>query len=212
MKRFVLFVVASALLLGGVGQTKAGNISGPTALPYTGSGDSDWGIQFNALQNVTLTGFDYNHLPVSGPSPFSGTISVKDLTTSSTIFSTPYGTGEPTVIAFTGLNISLTAGNTYQLLATSDIQFGTRDEVIQYISLNSPAFTYPVSNTDISVTNGVFSDTNTGFGATSVWYAFQNIETSALATPEPSTFLMASLAAGAFSGIIWLRRRKPTVA
>jgi hypothetical protein len=47
----------------------------------------DFTIRYNRrFQNSTLAGFDFNQLPTSGPNPFSGTISVNDITTSSVAF------------------------------------------------------------------------------------------------------------------------------
>jgi len=177
-------------------------IVGPP-LPFNGT-DSSWGLQFTALQNSVLTGFDYNHLPVQGiPSPFTGNISLTDITTSTLLFSQNYLPGSPNpVITFSGLSILLSAGHNYQLIATSNTQFGARDERIGY---NLFGF-YPVSNADIFVTSGVANGVNTGFVGNDVWYAFSNITTAPV--PEPASLAIWSLVGMTGVGLGWMRRKR----
>lgn len=203
-------VLAIAILFAGLKQADAAIIVGPTTLPNSGSSsDTNWGIQFTALQNTTLTGFDYYHLPTFGPNPFTGTITLTDITTSTAVFTSPYGPGAPTIINFSGLNIALNGGDKYQLVATAPPLFGAIDEVFQYVSLDSPAFAYPVSNADISVTSGVFSGLNTGFEATAQWASFKNIVTATV--PEPASLASFLLIGGVLAGQIRCRRRKHEV-
>jgi hypothetical protein len=203
----ILGLAAVALLLGGAGQAKADVLVGPSSLPFNGSSsDTNWGIQFTALHNSTLTGFDYNHLPVfGGLNPFTGTITLRDITSSTTVYSTPYGPNTPTVITFSGLSVPLQSGHQYQLTATSNVLSGAIDERFQYISLDTPPFSYPVSDADISVTSGVFSGLNTGFQAANAWASFRNITTAA-AVPEPTSLALLGLGTASLAG--WRLRRK----
>ena len=104
---------------------------------------------------------------------------------STTPYSQAYAVGSPEVVPFTGLNIALAAGDVYQLVASSTIVSNGNDEVYQYGVLNSPPFAYPVSDTDISVTQGVFNN-NPGFQESAAWGALTNITTTSAAVPNPS--------------------------
>jgi len=201
---FLVCLIGAIAFVVGVSAASAAVIVGP---PVTVNGtDVSWGLQFTAVQNSVLTGFDYSHLAVQGvPSPFTGNITLTDITTSTPLFSQNYLPGSPNpVIGFSGLNIGLTAGHNYQLIATSDTQFGARDEKFAYVLLG----TYPVSNADISVTSGVVNGINTGFGANQVWYAFNNITTAAAGVPEPASLAIWSLISLTGAGLGWLRRKR----
>ena len=63
IKRFVLSALALAFL--GLGQVSADTIAGPSSFAVVGGTTPVWGIQFTALDNSTLTGFDYNHNPTT---------------------------------------------------------------------------------------------------------------------------------------------------
>jgi hypothetical protein len=207
VKRASLMLAALALLLGGERQARADIIAGPSSFPVIGSNDTSWGIQFTALQNSTLTGFDYHHHPDTFGQPFTGTISLKDLTSNTTVYSTNYNTGTPTIIPYTGLNIPLTAGDVYQLVATSSIVSNANDEVFTYSSTFGGSFPpFPVANSDISVTQGVFNN-NPGFTENNAWAAFGNITTSAAAVPEPTSLALFGMTIGA-AGLFGWRRRK----
>lgn len=210
MKRFVKPFAASlsalTLLFLGLGQVKADVLAGPSSLPIIGGNDTLWGIQFTALTSATLTGFDYNHRDNNfGDNGLFGTISLNDVTTSTTVYTSPYGTNQPAVISFTGLNIALNSGDVYQLVATSNVISGGNDEVYQYGVLDSPPFAYPVSNAHISVTQGVFNN-NPGFQEANAWAAFTNITTTAAAVPEPGTY--AFLGSLGLTGAALLRRKR----
>jgi hypothetical protein len=194
-----------ALLWGGTGRAKAGVIVGPTTLPFEGT-DTSWGLEFKALDNSTLTSFDYNHLVVTGPpptNPFSGTVTLVDKTTSTTVFTQNYSPGSPFTIHMTP-NVALHAGDVYDLFATTTgLVQGAQDEVFQYVSLNSPPITFPVSDADISVTSGYVNGLTTGFAATNQWGAFKNLTTTAAplaAVPEPTSLALLGLGTAALAG------------
>ena len=71
----VLFAVLASLL--GMQQAKADIIVGPTISPtdghtHIGGSDSQWGIDFTALDNSVLTSFDYTHRTADFGNNFSG--------------------------------------------------------------------------------------------------------------------------------------------
>jgi hypothetical protein len=186
---------------------QAGVIAGPSAFSVVGGSDSLWGIQFTALDNSTLTGFDYNHRnPVPFGNPLTGTISVNDLTTSSTVYTYNYGTNAAQDLAFSGLIVSLTAGHDYQLVATSTVLYGGNDEVYEYITPFGTAPAYPTADSDIRVTQGVFNN-SPGFQENYAWGAFTNITTMS-AVPEPATSFGAGMAALMGGALAWRNRRR----
>jgi hypothetical protein len=209
MKRTLAILATLALLTLGVDRARASSIAGPASFPIVGGTDTMWGIEFVALQNSTLTGFDYHHHPDTFGQPFTGTVSVYDETTSTTIYSSAYGTGTPTVISFSGLNITLQSGHLYGLVASSSIVSGGNDEVSQVLSPYSTDPAYPVSNADISVTQGIFS-TGGGFQQSNYWAAFTNITTSSGAVPEPASLSM--LGVGVAGLAFYVRASKKPVA
>lgn len=78
MKRTIVTIAAMAMLLQCEDRLRAGTIAGPSSFGSVGGSDTYWGIQFDALQNSTLTGFDYNHRgPTNGSALFNGTITVR---------------------------------------------------------------------------------------------------------------------------------------
>ncbi|MFI5456701.1 MAG: PEP-CTERM sorting domain-containing protein [Isosphaerales bacterium] len=204
MKRVALISAAVVLLVIGAAQVKADTIVGPSAFGSVGGNDTLWGIQFTALDNSTLTSFVYNHNPTTFGNPFSGTISLNDLTAVTTPYTSPYAAFSPNPLPFSGLSVGLVAGHDYQLVATSNILFGANDEVYQYGVLNTPPFSYPVSDTDITVTQGVFNN-NPGFQESFAWGAFTNITTSS-AVPEPGSLTLLGIGALGLVGYVWRRK------
>ena len=98
-RRSVVFAAISLAFLAG-GQTRADLIVGPSSFGTVGGSDTYWGIQFTALCASTLTGVDYNHRnPVPFGNPDSGTISLKDVTSNSTVYTYNYAANAPQVIA-----------------------------------------------------------------------------------------------------------------
>jgi PEP-CTERM motif len=204
MRRATAILSALDSLIGVVERTNAGTIAGPTSWTVTGAGDTYWGIQFTALQDSTLTSFDYNHRGTSnGSSLFYGIIFLIYITTNTTVYTSNYGTGLASVVPFTGLGIARHSGDVYQLVATSNVQFGTNDELFQYLFANNIVLAYPTSDSDISVTQGALS--TGGFENTHAWGAFNNI-TTASAVPEPGT--LGLLGIGALGLIGYVRRHR----
>lgn len=183
MKRTIAILAVMTMVVLSGGRARAGTVAGPASFGSVGGSDTYWGIQFDALTNSTLTGFDYNHRgPSNGNQFFTGTITVNDITSSTQVYTTNYGTSSPDPIAYSGLAISLVAGHTYQLIASSNIVFGTNDELFAYTNA------FPQSDAEISVTQGVFTETP-GFMDANAWGAFNNI-TTAGSVPEPASLAL----------------------
>ena len=85
-----LALLVLSLTVFAAAEARAGVIVGPTTFSNVGGVDTLWGIQFTALQDATLTSFDYNHNPTTFGNPFSGTVSVIDTTSSMTVYSANY--------------------------------------------------------------------------------------------------------------------------
>lgn len=196
--RLVSAVLLSTIL---AGSASAGVIVGPSSFPNgPGYPDTSWGIQFTALRNVLLTGFDFHHRAGQGVTP-SGTITVFDVTASMSAYTTPWGPDNSGLVSFAGLTVPLTTGHVYQLTATSTA--GSTDERFQY--QQSGQFLFPTSNADISVTKGVFSNSD-AFTNNNAWAAFGNITTAVAPVPEPATLLV--FGGLALAGAVGYRRRK----
>jgi hypothetical protein len=204
MKSPVPFLATLTLFFVSVEPANAAVIVGPTSFPVQGGNDTTWGIQFTALDNSALTGFNFTHHTAlfAGGNLGTGTIEVLDKTTGTTVFSSPFGnsiSGSPEVISFSGLSIPLHGGDVYQLVAHG---VGT-DERYAVDAAFGGSFPFPDSSSDISVTQGVFNN-NPGFQTANDWGAFTELTTL---VPEPATltlFGVATLAAGYFG----LRRKK----
>ncbi len=78
-------------------------------------------------------------------------------------------------------------------------------EEYEYLSSNSPSLSYPVSDSEISVTRGVFN--NTGSLDSSAWGAFTNITTTA-AVPEPGSIVLLGMGVGSLVVYARTRRRR----
>jgi hypothetical protein len=178
---------------------------------HTGGNDSSWGIQFTVVgSNVELTGFTFNHRGGVSATNFSGTVELIDLTKNAIEFQASYGPNDRrTSIPFSGLSISLTSGDQYALVATSNFRNHTYDEVYATVV---PAGQSPfnlAANSDIRITNGIFSNNNTQFTRTHYWGAFSNITTQSLqgpirqlVIPEPTaalSFTIGLLGVGLFA-------------
>jgi hypothetical protein len=206
----MIFVPALLALLGVAinGQVvRADTINAPGTFTTQGSADTTWGIQFTALQNTTLIGFDYFHDHAQFGSSFSGTLEVIDTASPSTpLYSATYPIGSLPTISTTGLNVQLSSGHVYQLLASSS----SPTEEWFYSSSTIP---YPASDSDISVTTAVYvGSDNTPFMTSHTWAAFTNIQTSDLpsptsTTPEPSTLALLAVGCGCIMTYCHRRRK-----
>lgn len=203
MHRRTWILPALSLLFLGLGQARAASIAGPSSFTSVGGSDTYWGIQFTALQGSTLVGFDYTHRANTFGNPLTGTISLNDITTSTTVYSTSYGANAAQVLAFTP-NVALHSGDVYQLVASSTTSMGANDEVFSYTMSNmGVAPNYPDSDSDISVTQGAFS--TGGSMNTEAWGAFTNITTQAV--PEPASVCLFGLGIASLAGYAWGRRK-----
>ena len=163
----------------------AGVIGGP-ALTVNGSGNTNHGIAFTALDNSILNSFVYNYqgnlgLVTLTPAFLPGTV-LFSINVPATGVSP--STFTPTV------NWALAAGTNYWLLGN----------VAGNSRLTSGLQTYPVADADISVTSGVLSSVTTN-----TWADFTNITTTA--TPEPSSSSLIMLGAVAFVSLQFYRRK-----
>jgi hypothetical protein len=172
----------------GTARARADMITGPT-LNQNVTGNTNSGIAFNALTNSTLTGFVFQNQGAAD----TVKLLAGDETTVLHTLSTPAAN---TSFTASGLSWSLTAGQSYFLVDVSlpsNAKFG--------------AATFPVSDTDISVTSGIFSSVAlTGF-----WGGFNNITTTTAAVPEPSSFALLGVAS-VVTGVGYFRRRRRALA
>ena len=163
----------------------AGVIGGP-ALTVNGSGNTNHGIAFTALDNSILNSFVYNYQGLAGlitltPAGSPGTVLFSVAVPSSGAVPATFN---PTV------NWALTSGTSYWLLGT----------VMNNSRLTATAQTFPVADADISVTSGVLSG-----ATTTTWADFTNITTTA--TPEPSSSSLLMIGAVAFVSFRFSRRK-----
>jgi hypothetical protein len=95
------------------------------------------------------------------------------------------------------VNWALTASQTYWLLQTIGAPMQDNGRFAFFGG-------FPVSDADISVTSGVFTNSpNSG-----AWGGFNDITTAGTAAvPEPSTFLLGGVVVTAATGL-WVRRRR----
>lgn len=187
-------------LLGGVftacvagSMASAAVIPGPV-LTSPGAGWTTTGLEFQALDNSTLTGFTYQNQGQAD------TIVLTD--TAGTILqsiSTPAGTPTDAV----SVNWALTSGKSYWLLQTI-----ASNELFSGYNLPLP------SDADIAV---IFSGTfdygipaavsnSQNWGSNELWAGFNNLTTVSGTVPEPSTW--AFLTVGLFGLGAALRRRR----
>jgi hypothetical protein len=209
------FLAVLTVAVGCVGQANAGTITtldGPSSFNHLGGLSPSWGIQFTALQNSQLDGFTFNHYPAGRVgnvlvSPFVGTVMLVDTTTHTTAFTANYAfvVGP---ITYSGLTVALHAGDVYQLTASSNFVHGTFDMVFQSIAKNVPPISYPASDGQISVTNGLFAPPmDNPFNRTHFWPAFTQIVTQTL-IPEPSSYMILAVSMFGAGLMSWGRRRR----
>ena len=180
-----MFLKTAAALAAFALTASASVIVGPT-LTVNGSGNSNHGIAFTALDNSILNNFVYNYQGLAGlvtltPAGSPGTVLFSIAVPATGINPSTFN---PTV------NWALTAGSSYWLLGT----------VMNNSRLSATAQTFPVSDADISVTSGVLSSVTT-----TTWADFTNITTTA--TPEPSSGLLIIMGAVALFSLRCSRRK-----
>jgi hypothetical protein len=180
LKLFWRMTIGALALLAAAGGLQGATIIGPV-LTSTESGHSSHGIIFDALQDATLTGFQFSNQGQAD------NVTLWDNTSSLQVGSVAVGAGNP-VISF-NVNWGLTLGHTYFLLGHT-----TNNGMFTYAS-------FPVSNIDIEVTSGYFSSPYP-----TAWGDFNNIETNGggAVVPEPGT--LATLGLGL--ALLALRSRR----
>ena len=200
-------LLAIAVLLGSAKQGFADLLVGPTAGEFTSGGsDANFGVQFTANHNAYLTGFDFNQRAGVG----GGTISVFDVTTGHTVFSTAY-TSALAVDPFS-VGVHLNGGDTYRLLATlSTNVIGLNNEMraLTLASTFGTAPNFPDASTphgDITVTGGIFSSNAALDG--SAWGAFSNLTT---VSPEPGSLVLLCTGLASIGGFGWVKKWKSKV-
>ncbi len=160
-------------------------LPGPASFDTDVVGHTNWGIQFDALADSVITGFDVH------PQDDAGLTEVWNVTDGIRIYSNGHGpnTGG---FSYFNLNIQLEAGKTYQILGFNILP------TIPGSNGRQVLHSMPESNAHISVTHGVFSDQLVA----GVWSNFNNIHT----VPEPSTY--AALASLSLIGLAIYRRHR----
>jgi hypothetical protein len=174
-------VVAAALLLAAASGIQAATIVGPV-LTSTELGHTGHGIIFNALQDATLTGFQFSNQGKAD------NVTLWDNTAGTMIGSIAVGAGNPVITL--SVDWSLSPGHTYHLLGNT-----MSNGMFAYAS-------FPVANEDIQVTSGFFSGLHD-----TAWGDFNNIETNGSprgAVPEPGTWMML----GAGLALLGLKARR----
>jgi hypothetical protein len=219
-------LLAFAILAFQSHEVEAGIITGPSdSTPgnwYTNGSTSDngGGIVFTANQNAILTGFNYFHYNTGQT---TASIVLVNLTTNTTtVLASPYKPNTTGAQEYTasGLSAPLVKGDVYRLLGLGQNVSNTTDALFVYQNFpDTNAFTYPESNSDITVVgsgyfiNGAFDAANPGFGNqsgdsgynTAIWVGFTNIQTTPAPTPEPASALVLGLAT--LVGGVTCRRR-----
>lgn len=157
-------------------------INPPNPLTFSELGNPNHGIQFTALDDSTLVSFIYNYQGNADTVELTtGTGMVLDMT------SIPANGGVNPSAFTASVNWSLLTGNTYWLIGTTSSNglFG--------------AATFPQSDTDISVTNGIFSSG----ASSSFWGDFSEITTTS-SVPEED---LAVPVLAALAGMSFFKRR-----
>jgi hypothetical protein len=216
MNQFLWKTCVAGVVLASVSAANANIIPGPTLTQSgTGNGDTSWGEQFHANQDSALIGFTFNHRNGGYGDEFHGNFVLVDVGHGSHVLAS-YGVNAPAQVVVTGIWYGLIAGHDYQLIVTPQSPNSdpvSWDQTSNYLGYTGDPAGYgdpSYTNTDITVTNGVFSGNTSGFYATNVWYAFNDITTKAVPVPG-SLALLASGVCGllGWRGVQrWQSRRK----
>lgn len=147
------------------------------------------GIEFTALDNSTLTSFDFTEQG----SADTVELTTPDLGSVLDSIAVPSTGTNPSTFNPTSLSWSLVSGDTYWLVGVDESN-GT---------FVSSGFTFPDADSDISVTTSEFADG--GDVTNSLWADFTDIVTTTTAVPEPGA---AALVAAGIAMIALVRGRK----
>jgi hypothetical protein len=189
MKRFFILSAAFVFFSGWTLQAKADVITGPDLLQNVAN-QTNSGIEFTALTNSTLQSVLFQNQ--GGPDTIelaSVTVTPQLTSLNQVIGTLSVPAGNPSFLA-SNLNWSLTAGTTYVLVGTGNLNNG---KFAPYNYINNPA-----ADGQIAIISGVFSaDLQSVATNPNNWGDFNNITTASTAVPEPGSFFLVVIPAAA---------------
>ncbi|MFO0966663.1 MAG: PEP-CTERM sorting domain-containing protein [Gemmataceae bacterium] len=170
--------------------TRADIIAGPATLPFNGGANTKWGMEIHANRSVFLAGFDFFHRAIGN----SGTITFKDTTTNTLLFSASYTSADGSPLHFSP-NVLLTPGDNYELINTKT--GGSFSDAVWSNTVPFPNVS--LTNGDITATRSIYDS----FTDHISWFSFKNITT---AVPEPASIALLTLLG--FGAAVSARRRR----